>query len=49
MPEGKTQVCHWDEVLGKFRLIWIPDEEAHFADERYQDDKLPGPDGTCDE
>jgi hypothetical protein len=48
MPEGKTQVCNWNEELGKFVLIWIPDVDAHFADERYQDDYLPSPDGTCD-
>ena len=47
-PAGKVQVCHWDENLGKYRLIWIPDLTAHMADERFQDDREPAPDGTCD-
>lgn len=49
MPEGKVQVCHLDEDTGSYRLIWVPDADAHFADERYQEnDRLPAPDGTCD-
>ena len=41
-------VCHYDEALRRYRLIWVPDLEAHFADERFQEDREPNDFGKCD-
>ena len=52
--DNKTLVCHWDEKLNRYRLIWVPDLEAHLADERFvgnpetsKDDREPNDFATC--
>ena len=45
-PEGRTQLCHWDEESQEWKLIWIRDVDAHLEDERYENDQFPV-DGEC--